>query len=135
MPTIRIWDLEEHILVVHLKDLIRLLAPDSLTATWTVSTVKSSESKLEWFEAVGVGGEQLEMMAQTDATISGLRLAAFAEDTDQIIWGEFRCSYVKDPGRTWLTIRVVDSTFYEIETQDKAVLRRIASTYDDVRPF
>ena len=116
MPTIRIWDLEEHVLVVHLKDLIRLLAPDSLTATWTVSTVKSSERYLEWFEAVGVGGEQLEMMAQTDATISGLRLAAFAEDTDQVIWGEFRCSYAKDTSRTWLTVRAIDSTFYEIET-------------------
>ncbi|UIJ82954.1 hypothetical protein [Rhizobium leguminosarum] len=89
MTTLRVCDLKEHVLALDLKDLLRLLAPRSLEASWVVSTVKSSKPGHEWFEATGEGGERLEGLAQDDGQLSGSDLAALADNTRQVIWGEF----------------------------------------------
>ena len=133
MTTLRIYDLKQHVLALDLRDLLRLLAPGSFDANWIVSTVKSSEPGHEWFEATGEGGEQLEELAQHDARLSGSELAALAENTRQVIWGEFVGSRPTQSDKTWVTIRAIDSTFYEIDTDDETVLSKISSTYKDVR--
>ncbi len=133
MATLRIYDIESHILALDLRDLLRLLAPRSLHANRTVSTVKSSKPGHEWFEATGEGGAQLEMLAQDDTRLSGSDLVSLAEKTRQVIWGEFIGSLPDVSGGSWVTIRAVDSTFYEIETDDETVLNKIRSTYKDVR--
>ncbi|TAV38831.1 hypothetical protein ELI33_17245 [Rhizobium ruizarguesonis] len=133
MATLRIYDLKEHSLALDLKDLLRLLAPRSLEANWIVSTVKSSEPEHEWFEATGEGGEQLEDLAQDNARLSGSDLAALADNTRQVIWGEFVASAPKQPDETWTIIRAVDGTFYEIDTDDETILNKISATYKDVR--
>ncbi len=132
MAILRIYDLKENALALDLRDLLRLLTPRSLQANWTVSTAKSSKPGHEWFEATG-GGEQLEKLAQDDARLSGSDLAALAEKTQQVIWGEFVGSGPLQSDETWVTIRAIDSTFYEIDTDDEAVLSKISSTYKDVR--
>lgn len=135
MATLRIYDLlPQSVLSFDLRDLIRLLAPRSLRATWTVSTVKSSEPGLEWFEATGEASEQLEAMAQKDTRIRGADLSALAKKTRQVIWGEFVGSLPEKPDEEWITIRAVDSTFYEITTLDETVLNLIKSSFKDVRP-
>ncbi|GAA2846299.1 hypothetical protein EDC40_10150 [Aminobacter aminovorans] len=98
-----------------------------------VTTVKSSKDGHEWFEATGEGGEQLEELAQDNARLSGSDLAALAEETQQVIWGEFVGSGPMQSDKAWVTIRAVDSTFYEIDTDDETVLSKISSTYKDVR--
>ncbi|OWV83819.1 hypothetical protein ATY75_04410 [Rhizobium sp. N122] len=133
MTALRIYDLRENILAVDLLDLLRLLAPQSLQANWTVSTVKSSKPGHDWFEATGEGGEQLETLAQVNARLSGPDLAALAEKTRQVIWGEFVGSLPAELNEKWVAIRAADSTFYEIETDDETVLTKIKSTYKDVR--
>ncbi len=133
MARLRIYDLKEHILFPDLKDLLRLLAPGSLQATWTISTVKSSEPGHEWFEATGEGRDELETLAQENARISGTDFAALAEKTHQVIWGEFIGSKPAQPEELWVIIRAIDSTFYEIETDDEGVLKKISATYKDVR--
>lgn len=133
MTTLRVYDLKDHVLALDLRDLLRLLAPRSLEARWVVSTVKSSKPGHEWFEATGEGGERLEGLAQDDGQLSGSDLAALAGNTRQVIWGEFVGSAPTQPDKPWVIIRAVDSTFYEIESDDEAVLNKISSTYEDVR--
>jgi hypothetical protein len=133
MATLRIYDLKHHVLALDLRDLLRLLAPRSLEANWIVTTVKSSKHGHEWFEATGEGGEQLEELAQDNARLSGSDLAALAEKTQQVIWGEFVGSGPMQSDKAWVTIRAVDSTFYEIDTDDETVLSKISSTCKDVR--
>lgn len=133
MKTLRIYDLKGDVLSVGLKDLLRLLAPRSLAADWTVSTVKSSRPGYEWFDATGEGGARLEALAQDNQHLSGADLAALAEKTRQVIWGEFVGSAPTRPDRTWVIIRAIDSTYYEIETDDEVVLDKVRSTYSDVR--
>lgn len=133
MTTLRVYDLNQHVLALDLRDLLRLLAPSSLQGRWVVSTVKSSISGHEWFEATGEGGEQLERLAQDDVQLSGFDLAALAEKTLQVIWGEFVGLEPTRSDKRWVIIRAVDSTFYEIDSDDEAVLNKISSTYKDVR--
>jgi hypothetical protein len=78
--------------------------------------VRPFEPGHEWFEATGEGGEQLEALAQDKVRLSGSDLAALAEDTPQAIWGEVIGSPSTQPDKTWVVIRAVDSTFYEIDT-------------------
>lgn len=53
-----------------------------------------------------------------------------AGKTRQVIWGEFVASF---PAAWWMTIRAIDSTFYEVETDDEAALAKIRSTNRDIR--
>lgn len=134
MTTLRVYDLKDQVLALDLRDLLRLLAPRSFEARWVVSTVKSSKPGHEWFEATGEGGERLEGLAQDDGgQLSGSDLAALAENTRQVIWGEFVGSAPTQSDKPWVIIRAVDSTFYEIISDDDAVLNKISSTYKDVR--
>ncbi len=133
MARLRVYDIKANVLAVDLKDLLRLLAPRSLQANWMVSAVQSSRPGHEWFEATGEGGEQLELMAQSKAHLSGAELAALAGSTRQVIWGEFAGFAPAEPDKAWLVIRAVDSAFYEIETDDEAVLSNIRSAYRDIR--
>ena len=133
MARLRIYDLREHVQALELDDLLRLLAPQSLRANWTISPVKSSIPGHEWFEATGEGGEQLEALAQANARLPGAALVTLAGNTSQVIWGEFVGSLPEEPARESVTIRAADSTFYEVETDDEAVINKINSTYDDVR--
>lgn len=133
MTALRVYDIKDHVLALDLRDLLRLLALRSLEACWVVSTVKSSKPGHEWFEATGEGGERLEGLAQEDGRLSGSDLAALAGNTRQVIWGEFVGLASTQSDKPWVIIRAVDSTFYEIVSDDEAVLRKISSTYKDVR--
>jgi len=129
MATLRIFDLTEGgWLACELRDLLRLLAPRSLQATWTISAGH------EDFEATGEGGVELERLAQRDSQISGAELAALAEKTHQVIWGKFIGSLPTSPEENWIVIHAFDTTFYEISTLDELVLQKIKSTFADVRP-
>lgn len=133
MKTLRVYDLNDHVLALDLRDLLRLLAPRSLETNWVVSRVKSSKPGHEWFEATGEGGEQLEGLAKDNAQLSGSELAALAENTWQVIWGEFVGWAPTQSDKPWVIIRAVDSTFYEVDTDDETVLSKISSTYKDFR--
>lgn len=98
-----------------------------------VTTVKSSKPGHEWFDATGEGGERLEGLAQYDGQLSGSDLASLAEKPQQIIWGEFVGSTPTQSDKPWVIIRAVDSTFYEIDSDDEAVLNKIGATYKGVR--
>ncbi len=131
MATLRIYDLEDRwVLTVDLARLLVLLVPRSLQAEWTVNPVRSDSQDL--FEASGAGGEELEALAAKHAVVSGAGLSTLAMNSPQIVWGEF---VARLPGETssWLTLRAIDSTFYQVETEDDAVLAKIRSTYNDVR--
>lgn len=128
MATLRIYDP-----LVNLSDLLRLLAPRSLQATWTVSTVKCSEPDDGGFDASGEGGERLETLALQDARIPGPDLAALTKEMHQVVWGEFVGSFPSKSQERWVTIRSVDSTFYEVTSLDDMVLNRMRSAFIDVR--
>lgn len=123
-----IHDLDNGVLAFDLRHLLRALAPQSLAATWTISSPDEAS-----FEATGAGGIRLEELAESSSTIGGEELLALADDTVQVIWGNFVGKLSQNLHEEWVTIRAVDSSFYEVESSDEASIARVVSHFDDVR--
>jgi hypothetical protein len=139
MTTLRIYDYRDRVLALDLRDLIDLLAPRSLQASWTVSPVRMNYPKLsrsiDEFMITGPGqpGEdQLELLAASGSSVSGTTLSEHAHATWKVIWGQFVAT-LPEQSDAWVVIRAIDSTFYEVTSSDEAVLNAIRSTYKDVR--
>ena len=139
MTTLRIHVGCNGALALDLRDLIGLLAPRSLEASWTVSRVVLHDPALDHsfdeFMIAGRGapGEDLlEKFAAGGSPVSGALLSKAAHETTQVIWGQFVGTL---PGKsdTWIVIRAIDSTFFEVTSSDGAVLNAIRSVYKDVR--
>jgi len=130
MQTITIHDLNEerNVLAFDLRDLLALLSPAALAAEWTVADPACQE-----FFATGEGGAALEKLAAETAMVSGKDLLALANETQQVIWGDFMGAFQNRPGQIWTIIRAVDSSFYEITTSDSEVLDKVKGHFIDVR--
>jgi hypothetical protein len=136
MATLRIYDLREgRVLALDLRDLVDLFAPRSLEASWTVSPVSVGHSTptVNQFEAVPRGDDDhLKALAVSGAPVSGAILSQYAHETRQVIWGQF-VGALPEQMDAWITIRAIDSTFYEVTTSDEVILAKIRSTYKNVR--
>ncbi|MGX0967835.1 hypothetical protein AB7M63_008284 [Bradyrhizobium japonicum] len=122
-----------------LRDLLDLLGPRSLQATWTLSPVKLYRPELDAYDECFMIAEprgdewgRLDELARTKSSISGADLTELANAVDQVIWGEFT-AVLRGQDAIWVTIRAIDSTFYEVTTTDDTVLNQIKSTFKDVR--
>jgi len=82
--------------------------------------------------AIGQGSDQLEVLARNRSSVSGTVLAELAKAPSQVIWGEF-AAILPQQDVIWVTVRALDSTFYEVTTADQEVLYKIKSIYKDVR--
>ena len=128
MAKLRIHDSDGGFLGFDLRDILRALAPQSLAAVWAIRSPDESD-----FAATGTGGLHLEQLADSSTRIDGSKLLDLADDTVQVIWGDFHGALASDPDRAWLTIRAFDSSFFEIETSDQTALASIKSSFRDVR--
>jgi len=134
MSVLRIHDLKDGILSVDLYRVLNLLRPRSTEARWMVAAVRAVHTEQEWFDATGVGGKALDAVANKGLPLSGRELSELAQRTAQVIWGEFTAALPDALHTPWLTVRAIDSSFYEIITSDESVLEIIVSTFKDVRP-
>jgi hypothetical protein len=130
MTILRVTDMAGSALSFDLRDILDLLAPRSLKAAWILSAVDTEFSS---FDAIGPGGERLEAMAEAGEPVSGEALMAAARDTGQILWGTFTAFLPAIHGRQWLVIRAIDSSFYEITTDDRKAISRIEARFKEVR--
>ncbi len=128
METLTIHDLDGGALAFNLRDLLRVLAPLSLVATWTIRSPRQGG-----FEATGAGGIRLEQLADASARVVGNELLSIADDTVQVIWGEFVAELPDDPRQEWLIIRAIDSSYFEVATSDQTSIAAIKSSFKDVR--
>jgi hypothetical protein len=140
MTTLRIYDYKKNgALALDLRDLVDLLAPRSLEATWTVSPVglrdRRDGTASEEFMMTGpgeVGQDKLEQFAASGSSVSGAMLSKAAHEAHQVIWGEFTAT-LPEQADPWVVIRAIDSTFYEVTSSDESVLGAIRAAFRDVR--
>lgn len=139
MTTLRIYDYRNGVLALDLRDLIDLLAPRSLEANWIVSPVTLNYPRLgrslDNFMITGPdepGQDQPEQLAASRSAVSGIMISEAAHAARQVIWGQFAAT-LPEQKDTWVVIRAIDSTFYEITSADEAVHNAIRSAYKDVR--
>ena len=138
MTTLRIYDCRDAALALDLSELVDLLVPRSLEASWTVSLVRIShpDGRLcDEFVMTGPGQpgqDPLEVLATNGSSVSGATLSEAAHAAWQVIWGQFVAT-LPEHNDAWIVIRAIDSTFYEVTTSDEMVLVKIRSAYNDVR--
>jgi hypothetical protein len=139
MTTLRIYGSRNQALTFDLRDLIDLLAPRSLDASWTVAPVTISYPvhgfSINEFMMTGSGEpghDKLEQLAASGSSISGGVLLEAAREARQVIWGQFTAT-LPEQSDAWVIIRAIDSTFYEVTSSDEAVLNAIRSICEDVR--
>ncbi len=138
MTTLRIYDYRDGVLAFDLRDLIDLLAPRSLEASWTASPVRLNHPDVgrfyDEFMMTGrqPGKDELEVLAANGLSVCGVTFSEAAHAAWQVIWGQFVAT-LPEQNDVWVVIRAIDSTFYEVTTSDETVLAKIRSAYRDVR--
>ena len=122
MESVTIHDLAKGVLAVHLIDILRLCEPKARQSSWHVDGVDSLGLLSDVFNRIG----------DDKAVVEGDELLRLAAGVYQIIDGNFAARLPCDD-TLWLSISAIDSSYYAIATDDKALLARIRARYSDVR--
>jgi hypothetical protein len=130
MRTIQIHDLKQGALALDLREILAALGPRAHATYWTVSDVASSDQALD---ATGDGADALEELALSGERTAGTRLIDIARTVSQTIWGEFRGYSDKAAAEPWIVIVAVDSSWFEVRSDDAAALAGIRGAFKDVR--
>jgi len=114
---------ERKVLAVDLRHVLSALGSRALGSEWRVREV--------WAE--GDAKPELEAFDGSEL-ITGLRLAALAQNVTQIIDGEFSAF---ESGQTtpWVVVEALDSTYYTVRSDDASILARIRSAFHDVTDY
>jgi hypothetical protein len=104
-----------------LLDLLLLLGEEGQDAEWIVSGL----------ECLGPRADELYRLLSNETRISGRHLFDVAKGITQVIDGSF-AAYCDGEPIPWLIIRAVDSSGYDIETDDEDVLTRIREHFKEV---
>jgi diaminopimelate decarboxylase len=112
---------DEGTLAVDLIDILKVLGPEVDNAVWELSNV----------ESVGNSADQMHKLSDDRGRISGKVLRNLADNLQQVIDGVFK-AYRTDGGPSWVTIRAVDSSAYDVESEDEDVISRIRNSFTNV---
>jgi hypothetical protein len=82
-------------------------------------------------EAVGSTAAELHRLCDSRIEFNSAILRSLASGADQIIDGEFR-AFKPDESRPWLIIRAVDSSAYDVETENPSLLHMLRSRFQRV---
>lgn len=109
-------------LTVDLIDILRLLGLPAEESDWELSEV----------EAVGdsAAGE-LHTLAEGKARVPGRTLLRLAAAVTQVIDGTF-AGYRNGAERPWIVIRAVDSSAYDVQSQDEELLDSMRNLFKEV---
>src|SRR5262249_52043041 len=108
-------------LALDLIDILEILGPRAGNSVWLVEGVESS----------GHSSDDLHTLSNAGTRVSTARLREIASDLDQIIDRVFS-GYGPQESEPWVIIRAVDSSAYDVETDDDDVLSHILAHFREV---
>ena len=113
---------DDNLLAVDLVDIFRLLGSEVEDTEWELSEV----------ESVGnTAADELHRLAGTKARVPGQTMLQLAAGVTQIIDGVFT-GYRGGQDQPWIIIEAVDSSAYDVQSEDEAVLARIRQRFNHV---
>ena len=131
MNTSRIYELHKgSMLAVDLRHVLKALGPRTFDYFWQVSAETSFNEPLF---ATGHKADELEQLSTSGTRIPGPAMLDLAENVTQVIWGEFRAFEEVAAIEPCVIVRAVDSTFYEVISNDPAVHDSLKRAFRDVR--
>lgn len=130
MHIVRIYGATDNMLDFDLRHILAALGAQATECSWMVSGVAAYD---EAFDATGEQAGSLEELAASGRRIKGDRLRDLANGTQQVIWGEFQAYADASATAPVFILRAIDSSFYEVATNDPHVLQNFKATFRDVR--
>ncbi len=122
MKGITITDSDQRgILSVSLSDLLAVLQ----------TTIKDSVWTCDYVESTGKASVELHRVCDRKSKLDSESLARLASGLDQVIDGTFS-AFRAHQSRPWLIIRAVDSSAYEVETDDAQLLESFRTRFQRV---
>lgn len=127
MRGISIADLDERqVLKIDLRDILRVVGKAAQESTWSLIDI----------EALGEAeARELHRLSDEGLSVDGTTLARLASRVSQVIDGELR-AFRRGSATPWLIIRAVDSSAYDVLTDDDSLLARLREKFtnvDDIR--
>jgi hypothetical protein len=110
------------VLSLDLKDILQLLGSQAESSEWEISQVEALD---------GFGAEALHGLADKKARVPGQELVRLASNVTQIIDGIFR-GYQKDEREPWIVIQAVDSSAFDVQSDNNDVIRQIRQQFRSV---
>jgi hypothetical protein len=106
-------------LAADLIDILRLLGSRGMNAEWEISGVEC---------AGGAAADELHRRGEARDRVPGGTLLKLAAEVTQVIDGVF-AGYRSGETHPWVVIRAVDSSAYDVKSDDEAVLARIRQRF------
>ena len=110
------------VLSFDLRDIIRCLGEPAVESYWEIGDL----------ECLGPDAEAFYKQARQPARLSGRSLLRLADHIDQVIDGEFRGYRNLGDGEPWVIVRAVDSSAYDVESNDDAALNTLRHRFKQV---
>ena len=124
MHGVSIADLDQRrVLKIDLADVLAAVGDAAEKSNWALSGVEALG---------GDDAEELQRISDEQRTIDGKSLALRAKNVSQVIEGEFRAFRGTAPS-PWLVIQAIDSSAYDLFTDDEQVLSRVRAKFECVR--
>jgi len=124
---LNIWDVD-----VTLSAILALLPVRAHRTEWTVESFLEADGE-RYFEIASGGEDPFTPLTDTGLRLSHVDFARFSDETPQIIWATFQGFDDRSGLAPWLTISAVDSSFWEIVTEELETRRKIRTEFRDVR--
>ncbi len=121
MPGITIADSVGDFLSINLIDILRLLKSFITDTKWQLSEV----------ECIGTTADEIHQLSDINAKISSQKLIELAAGITQVIDGYFE-GYRYTDAKPWLVIQAVDSSAYDVECEDGAVLTLLKQSFKEI---
>ncbi len=124
MKTISISDHDAmtNVLSFDLKELLATLGEDGEQSKWTISGA----------EASGAAAEELYAAQNRSERMHGAVLRQIADKVEQVIEGEFRAYEHDDDANSWLILRAIDSSSWDVASSRDDVLDRFRARFHEV---
>jgi hypothetical protein len=132
MLTIRIHDLDPSTgaLKVDLKSVLSALGPAVKSFVWRVCKVNFKGPK---FDVVGNAAEMFEHSEKNGDLLPYSAISKLAHEDHQLIWAEIRGYKGGSTNDPEISIRAIDSSYFEIESADSDLIEKIASKFQDLQ--
>ena len=124
MRGVTITDSKNNFLMVDLVDILHLLGSQAQNSKWEISEV----------ECVGAAADALHKLSDSKARVPGHTLLQIAAHLTQVIDGEFT-GYCEGEKQPWVIVRAVDSSAYDVQSEDEDVLAQIRCRFKEVTNF
>jgi len=113
---------ERDVLTVDLKDILEIVGERAFRSRWVLSGVDATGEQ---------AAEELHRLCDGHIPVDGQRLAELAGGVWEVIDGRFE-AYDEGEDSPWLVVCAVDSSAYDVVTQDNATLEKVRSSYREV---